>query len=204
MNSAQPKPLRIGVRNTLSRAEAIEEYVILRLRAEDIKRLDFLVNAFYRNRMGIPADSPFSAGDFKDPLRTAFLGWFASLIDRDEKAVYAFDCLLLLFPERQGQIIKVQLELEAIHAELQQFRSNVAFHARCEVSAHIDARKKLQDENTYLDLVSAIPDFQALMTMLILEENQAIPELQEALERLGLKHHPAFRVSQSGEEPVDH
>ena len=156
MNLVQPKPLQIGTRNTLSRTEAIEEYVILRLRTEDINRLDFLVNAFYHSRMGLPADSPFSAGDFKDTLRTAFLGWLASLTDRDEKAVYAFDCLFQLFPDRKGEIIKVQLELEAIHAELQQFRSNVAFHARCEVSAHIDARKKLQDENTYLGLVSAI------------------------------------------------
>jgi hypothetical protein len=72
-NSEQPKPLRIGVRNVLSRTEAIEEYVVLRLRTEDIKRLDYLVNAFYRNRILLPDDSAFSAADFKDTLRTAFL-----------------------------------------------------------------------------------------------------------------------------------
>ena len=50
------------------------------------------------------------------------------------------------------------------------------FHASPKVSAHIEARKRLQDEDTYLDLVSAIQDFEKLMAMLIAEENKTISE----------------------------
>ena len=186
------KPLWIGARRNLDRSEAIEQYIILRLRTEDLNRLDFLVNAFYDKRITPPSDSPFSTEDLKDTVRTAFLGWFATLTDRNGRAVYAFDCLLTLFPERRPQIIKAQVSLEAVHEKLQQFRNNVAFHARAKLSAQIAARMSLRDEDTYLDLISAIHDFQNLMRMLRAEELNAIPELPQLLEQLHVNHHPAF------------
>jgi len=179
-------------RKSLSRAEAIEQYVVLRLRTEDLNRLDFLLNGLHGQRITLPSDSPFSTKDLKDTVRTAFFGWFASLTDRDKRAVYAFDCLLRLFPERRTQIIRTQVSLEAVHDKLQQFRNNVAFHARSKVSDHIAARMNLKDENTYLELVSAIHDFQGLMTTLRAEELTAIPELPKVLQELGVNLHPAF------------
>jgi hypothetical protein len=182
----------MGARKKLSRPDAIEHYVVLRLRVEDINRLDFLLNGFYEQRIILPVDSPFSAKDLKDTVRTAFLGWFASLTDRDGKAVYAFDCLFALFPERRPRIYMVQAALEAVHEELQQFRNNLAFHARSKVSAQIAARMNLRHENTFLDLVSAIHDFQNLMKSLRAEELTAIPELPKVLEHLHVNRHPAF------------
>ncbi len=182
----------MGARKSLSRAEAIEQYVILRLRTEDINRLDFLLNALYHKRITPPSDSPFSAQDLKDTVRTSFLGWFATLTDRDGRAIYAFDCLFALFPERKAQIIKAQMSLEAVHDKLQQFRNNVAFHARGKVAAQITARMNLKDEDTYLDLVSAIHDFQNLMNTLRADELTAIPELPKMLEQLHVNLHPAF------------
>ena len=188
----KPKALWMGARKSLTRAEAIEQYVILRLRTEDINRLDFLVNALYDKRITLPPDSPFSAQDLKDTVRTSFLGWFATLTDRDGRAIYAFDCLFTLFPERKAQIIKAQLSLEAVHEKLQQFRNNVAFHARAKVADQITARMNLRDEDTYLDLVSAIHDFQNLMRTLRAEELTAIPEFPKALVQLRVNLHPAF------------
>ena len=120
------------------------------------------------------------------------MGWFATLTDRDGRAIYAFDCLFTLFPERKAQIIKAQLSLEAVHEKLQQFRNNVAFHARSKVADQITARINLRDEDTYLDLVSAIHDFQNLMRTLRAEELTAIPELPQALVQLRVNLHPAF------------
>jgi len=192
----KPKALWMGARKSLSRAEAIEQYVILRLlRTEDINRLDFLVNALYDQRITLPSDSPFTAQDLKDTVRTSFLGWFATLTDRDGRAIYAFDCLFKLFPKRKAQIIKAQLSLEAVHEKLQQFRNNVAFHARAKVAAQIAARMNLRDEDTYLDLVSAIHDFQDLMKTLRADALTEIPELPQALEHLRVNLHPAFSSS---------
>ncbi len=80
----------------------------------------------------------------------------------------------------------------ACHNELQQFRSNVAFHVRSEIAAQIQARMKLRDADFYLDLVSAINDFQHLMETLIKDEVQMIPELLEILEKMHVAHLPAF------------
>jgi len=53
------RPLTIGARKTLNRVEAIEAIHYLRLRTEDINRLDFLVNALYEDRIPLPTESPF-------------------------------------------------------------------------------------------------------------------------------------------------
>ena len=90
--------LWIGATKKLSRSEAIEQYIILRLRTEDINRLDFLVKGLDDRSIVLPRGSPFSGKDLKDTARTAFLGWLASLTERDRRTVYAFDCLFVLFP----------------------------------------------------------------------------------------------------------
>jgi len=48
-----------------------------------------------------------------------------------------------------------------------------------------------RDEDTFLDLTSAIRDFQGLMTLLRTEETKSIPELSDVLGRLHVRH-PAF------------
>ncbi len=181
-----------GQRTPMSREEAIERYILLRLRAEDVKRLSFLVEALHGKTILLPSNSPFTHADLKDTARTAFFGWFATLTDKDGRAVYAFDPLLVLFPEKRAQIILVQRECEACHGVLQQFRSNVAFHSRAELAAHIKARRALREENTFLDLQSARVGFQRLMTDLIAEELSAIPELPGKLTEFGVSHHPVF------------
>lgn len=190
----KPKKLWIGARKLLTREEAIEQYVILRLRTEDINRLDYLLNALYDGRVRPSPDSLFSAKDLKDTVRTSLLGWFASLTDHDGRAVYAFNCLFVLFPERRPRVARAQISMGGVHEELQQFRNNVAFHARANVAAHIAARMKLRDEITYMEMVSAIRDFQELMRTLRGEELTAIPELPEVLKKLGVNLHPAFNA----------
>ena len=166
----RPKLLWMGARKSLDRTEAIEQYVISALAYRGYQSSRFPCNALHDGRVILPADPPFSAKDLKDTIRTSFLGWFATLTERDGRAVYAFDCLFTLFPEHKPQIVKTQISLEAVHGELQQFRNNVAFHARAEIAAQIAARTKLREEDTYLDLISAINDFRTLMKTLRAEE----------------------------------
>src|SRR6476646_4888683 len=127
--------LLIGQRAQISREEAIERYILLRLRVEDIRRLAYLVEGLYSKSIVLPANAPFTHADLKDTARTAFFGWLASLTDRDGRAVYAFDPLLVLFPDRRARIINVQVSCEACHGVLQRFRSNVAFHSRADLDA---------------------------------------------------------------------
>ena len=182
----------MGARKTLARSNAIDEYVVLRLRAEEIDQLDYLLKGLKYKRIGLPEAAPYSTEDLADTVRTCFFGWFATLTDTHDKAVYAFNCLLTLFPERRARIINVQVSLEACRDELQQFRNNVAFHARANVTAHIRARMKLQNVDTFPDLLFAIKSFKKLMEDLIGEELNAVPELPTALARMNVIHHPIF------------
>lgn len=181
-----------GQRTQMTREEAIERYILLRLRFEDIKRLAFLVENLHAKTIQLPSGSPFTHVDLKDTARTAFFGWFATLTDRDGRAVYAFDPLFVLFPNQRHRIGLVQMECEACHSVLHQFRNNVAFHGRAEVAAQIKARQGLRGEDTFLDLESARQDFRQLMIDLIAEELTAIPELPERVTAFGISHHPVF------------
>ncbi len=187
-----------GQRSQMTREEAIERYILLRLRFEDIKRLAFLVENLHAKTIQLPSGSLFTHVDLKDTARTAFFGWFATLTDRDGRAVYAFDPLFVLFPNQRYRIGVVQMECEACHDVLHQFRNNVAFHGRAEVAAQIKARHGLRGEDTFLDLQSARQDFCRLMGDLIAEELSAIPELPAKLNQFGVSHHPAFSNVVSG------
>jgi hypothetical protein len=81
---------------------------------------------------------------------------------------------------------------------LHQFTNNVAFHARSEIGAHIQARLKLRGEDKHLDLVSAVGDFRRLLDLLIGEELEAIPELPEELIRLRASALPTFSRPRHG------
>jgi len=185
-------PPVIGPRNLLTREEAIEQYILLRLRAEDIKRLGYLVENLHEGTIQLIENAPFTRADLKDTARTAFFGWFATLTDKGNKAVYAFDPLFALFSGRRPQIIKVQSECEACHSTLQQFRNNVAFHSRAELRAQIQARRALQTDDALVDLTFARNDFARLMSDVTSGELIAIPELPTVLTELGVSHHPAF------------
>ena len=184
--------LFVGQRIQMSRKQAVERYILLRLRFEDIRRLSFLVEGFYHQAIGLPPTSPFTHRDFKDTLRTTFFGWFATLTDRDEKVVYAFDPLLALFPDKRSGIIKVQLECEGCHSALQQFRNNVAFHNRASLRAHFKARQAIREDDMFLSLESARQGLFRLMDDLVAAELTCIPELPNSLADLGVSHHPAF------------
>src|SRR6267143_650354 len=99
----KPGAVRMGGRKSLSRTEAIEQYVILRVRVYELKRLDYLLKGLKHNRNTLPTESPFSTRELADVVRTCFFGWLATLTDRDGRAIYAFDCLLSLFPRRNAE-----------------------------------------------------------------------------------------------------
>lgn len=189
---SQQRLLPMGPTKVLSREQAIEEYVVLRMRAEELARLDFLLKGLKNKVIGLPQDSPFTHADLADTIRTAFVGWFATLTDKHSKAIYSFNCLYALFPHRRTQILMVQQSLESCSPELREFRNNVAFHPRAVVADHIKARQALRGTDAFLDFVGAVSDFGNLLRVLEEEELDIVPELPAVLVQLGVEHLPAF------------
>lgn len=183
---------RMGARKTLSRECAIDEYVLVRMRAEEFGALDYLLKAVRDGRITLPEDSPYSRASMTDIARTCAITWFASFTDRDGRTIYPFDSLLVLFEHRTPQIISVQIQLENCHNTVHRFRNNVGPHFNCDLAVHITARRQLQNLDSYLDVIGAIGDFRRLIDRVKAEELSFIPELPAVLEKLGVVHLPAF------------
>jgi hypothetical protein len=181
-----------GPTKSQTREEAVKEYVMLRMRVDEFNHLDYLLLGLKHKRIALPNDSPHSTLDLANTVRTCLVGWLATLTDKDDRVIYAFNCLLHLFPKRRLDIGVVQDSLEAIHGKLQAFRSNVAFHARSDIYAHFHVRKSLQAEDAKGGLEKKIKGFKRLMEILISEELEAIPELPTVLKKMGVSHMPAF------------
>lgn len=156
---ANTRRLHSGSTKNQTRREAINEYLILRLRNEEFNHLDYLLVGLAHKRITLPEDSPFSTRDLANTVRTCFLGWLATLTDKDDRAVYPFNCLFTLFPNRRIEIGRVQRTLEWCHGELHAFRGNVAFHALSSIAAHFEIRDRLQEPDSKLDLHIAVREF---------------------------------------------
>jgi hypothetical protein len=181
-----------GTRKILDRESAINEYVLVRMRAEEFGALDYLLKAIKDGRMAVPENSPYSRESMTDILRTCAITWFASFTDRDGRTIYPFDCLLALFDRLRPQIINVQRHLESCHSTVHRFRNNVGPHFNCDLAVHIAARTQLQNLDNYFDVISAIGSFRRLIDDLKADEASIIPELPTVLQKLGVMHLPAF------------
>ena len=129
------------------RREAVERYVLLRLRVEDIKRLVYLVENYPGKTIRLSKDAPFTLEDLKVTARTALYGSLAVISDRDGRAAYIFDPLLSLFPRKTAGIVKVEATCERCHQALQRFRPY-----RGRADAQIEAHRVLGDQDTFLEI----------------------------------------------------
>jgi hypothetical protein len=69
-----------GPKKQLSRKQAIERYILLRLRVEDIKRLGFLVEGLHAGTIQLPKDVRVSRDDLRDDLKDAVRNSFFRLV----------------------------------------------------------------------------------------------------------------------------
>ena len=120
-------------------------YCIYRQRIEEFLHLFLLWDAMLaggsvpNNVMGHEAEH------FANTLRTATLGWLASLVDEHKSALNVFDLWLKIFPERQADIVKVRDEIRPHLKLLIEFRNKTAFHANKSLDQHRKVRKALQN-----------------------------------------------------------
>ena len=74
-------------------------------------------------------------------LRTASLGWLASMIDPHRAALNVFPLWRQFFPHRTADIDRVDSAIRPYAGLLQTFRSEVAFHANKSLARHGRARQ---------------------------------------------------------------
>lgn len=178
------------ITKTLSRDEAIEQYIALRFRTEQMRRLNYLVVNLAFGTFTLPKNSDFTNLELADVARVPLFGWLAGLLDRDTRAVDAFGCLYVLFPLGVDAIRSVQEELERCRPELELFRHNISAHLSKSVSVHLEARAGMIGLEVREAIIRSIACFFMLMESLIANEHIAIPELPRVLEEMKLTRVP--------------
>jgi hypothetical protein len=159
----------------------LEAYFLLRVRILDFMHLTML---WQRANKGHDLLGEFPAhgrAQLMETLRTASLGWFASLIDPHNAAVNAFVIWPKIFPHMRAEIAEVEQLLEVHQNKLQGFRSSVAFHSSKSIRHYINSRAGIKTP----EVIMAIGRFLALAQKLS-EEEDKITGLPEALASMEL------------------
>src|SRR5438128_2633149 len=98
-------------------------YLVYRQRIKEFLHLFLLWDAMRSG--GTPPQNVLGhrAEEFANTLRTATIGWLASLVDEHAAALNVFDLWLKIFPERSVDIIRVRDEIRPHLKLLTDFRS---------------------------------------------------------------------------------
>jgi hypothetical protein len=90
----------------LSRKDALAELIICRQRLVEALHLFTLWDDLRNKKITPTLTATETTEDYLETLRTAFLGWLASLIDKAKDAIDVFDVWRALFPAEQGEIVR--------------------------------------------------------------------------------------------------
>ncbi|MCE9592967.1 MAG: hypothetical protein K8S98_02135 [Planctomycetes bacterium] len=157
----------------------LEAYALLRVRLRDFIHITLL---WSRARQGVDllADLPsHGPGQVADTLRTASLGWLASLIDPHNSAVSAFRIWPKVFPGKAARIAEVETTVAPFMDAIQAFRGSVAFHG----NKSLQRQRHVEQGINAPGLGEALDAFFALAQE-ISEEDEKSPELASSIAQL--------------------
>jgi hypothetical protein len=171
---------RISPSSNFPSPEVIEAYVIYRQRIREWIHLALLFSDLNKN--GRCPENVLGETDreFASTLRTALLGWLASLVDKDRRALNVFSVWLTLFPEKKDQIQQVEARIAPYFKKLRDFRNNAAFHASNRIAEHRRVRQAVLGK----DMTTATDKFLHLCIVLLKEE-KTVPRLRAELKKYG-------------------
>jgi hypothetical protein len=108
------------------------------------------------------------------------IGLFASLMDKDYRAINVFDVWVELFPEKEQRIRELWKKIEPHIGFIRQFRGDVAFHANKNLAQYLETRGSLRAKRA--DVLTAMQEFWALAAELMREQDKALPKLSADIE----------------------
>jgi hypothetical protein len=127
----------------LSRKDAMDQLIICRQRLAEALHLFTLWDDIRKKKITLILNPTETPEDYLETLRTAFLGWLASLIDKTRDAINVFDVWVALFPAEQGEIRRVWQENKAAFELLRDFRNTTGFHGNKSLGEHLRVRKQV-------------------------------------------------------------
>jgi hypothetical protein len=172
-------------RRRLSKKEALEQLFVCRLRFAEALDLFGSWGELRTSEVG-PSDKLEKAYR-ANTLRTAFLSWLASLIDKRKDAVNIFDGWVTLFPAEEAHIRGVWESHKTAFELLRDFRNVTGFHGNKGIANHIKVRRGLVESRDGIEAATrALLALSIYMLKLERKSDDARDAIEQHCKALGL------------------
>ena len=180
----------------LTRAEALEEYLVYQIRlfeylncfqaALDIK------DEKYKPQPSLGQELTQVVATF----RNLSFGLFASLMDPQNMALDVFDVWVVLYPEKEAKIVDTWKKVEPYIQIIRDFRNDVAFHANKNLRRYLQTRGSFFEKRA--EITGAMQEFWSLAAELIKEQHKVLPNFDSEIEPILKKAVPDASQEQLG------
>lgn len=164
----------------LTQDEAFEEYLVYQIRLFEYMQmfqieLDILEERYQPKVLG------HGRAEFATTVRNYLTGIFASLMDKQGKALNVFDVWVQLYPDgRKAEIVRVWKAIEPTVTTITEFRNNVAFHTNKSLVEYLKIRGDFYEKRG--EVVKAMQEFWGLAATLM-KAQRTIQDFETRLDR---------------------
>lgn len=164
----------------LTRDEALEEYLVYQIRLYEYVHTFKIVLDINDEKYKPELLLGHGPSEFMQTLRNLSYGLFASLMDAQNMALDIFDVWVVLYPDKEAQIVETWKKIEPHIQLIRDFRNDVAFHANKNLRRYFETRRLFNDKRK--EIVSAMQEFWGLAAELIKEQEKALPNFRKEIE----------------------
>jgi len=160
------------------RRDALRRYFVFRMKLIELFHFHSLMDDL-ANEKFVPTNIMDHDGrEFAASLRTALLSWYCTIVDQTQGGLNVFNVWRELFPRHRDEIARVRLEVEQHWEALRNFRDKCGFHADTPRNYFLAKQNLLSNPQT----VKAMQDFLDLAKMLVLREEEELPDFVDEVE----------------------
>ena len=163
------------------RRDALRRYVLFRMKSLELLHFYLLTAALTEHGYTPPNDLQHDGTDFANSVRTACIGWLATIVDQTREGMNVFDLWRQLFPKHGKEIERVWKVMEPQMEVIKEFRDRVAFHVDTPLK-FFAARDKVRTPSPAL--AAAVQSFMDLEILLLRKEDEELPDFVPAAEEL--------------------
>lgn len=156
------------------RRDALRRYFIFRLKLIELFHLHLVWASLADDKFTPENVMDHSGRDFAESVRTAYLSWYCTIVDRTQGGLNVFNVWLELFPRHRDEIERVRDEVEPHLGVLRNFRDKCGFHADTPRNYFHAKQRVLDNPQTS----RAVQDFLDLAKKLILLEETESPRFR--------------------------
>jgi hypothetical protein len=181
-------------RQGLTRDQALEEYLVYQIGLFEYLQLFQIASEIVDGKYQPENTLGHGPEQFVRTLFNLSIGLFASLMDKDNRAINVFDVWVVLYPEKKQRIVEVWKKIEPHMYLIRRFRNDVAFHATKDLVRYLETRELFQAKKA--EVLPAMQEFFDLAAELMKEQQKALPKFPDEIDPILKKARPSASLKE--------